>query len=70
MAEPDPIISGPLFATLARGWWVFLLRGVAAVLFGIITLVWPGITIATLVILFGIYAGRWDRLVRERGRAP
>ena len=40
---------------LGRG-WVVLLRGVAAVTFGVIAASWPGVTIATLVKLFGIYA--------------
>ena len=36
-------------------WWV-LLRGILAVLFGILALVFPGLTLTTLVLLFGIYA--------------
>jgi uncharacterized membrane protein HdeD (DUF308 family) len=42
--------------TLSRNWWVVLLRGLAGVAFGIITFLAPGITLATLVLLFGIYA--------------
>jgi uncharacterized membrane protein HdeD (DUF308 family) len=49
------IMPGQLLA-LARNWWLFVLRGVAALLFGILTLVWPDITVAALVILFGAYA--------------
>lgn len=41
---------------LARNWWLFLLRGVAALMFGVLSLVWPGISLATLVLLFGAYA--------------
>src|SRR5918998_2544503 len=41
---------------LADHWWVILSRGIAGVLFGIMALVWPGITLLTLVILFGAYA--------------
>ena len=35
---------------------MFLFRGIAAVLFGIITLVWPKLTLSTLVFVFGIFA--------------
>lgn len=40
----------------ARNWWLLALRGVLAVIFGVIALVWPGITLAVLVLLFGAYA--------------
>jgi uncharacterized membrane protein HdeD (DUF308 family) len=35
---------------------MFLFRGVFAVLFGIVALVWPNITLAALVYVFGIFA--------------
>src|SRR5208282_2158738 len=41
---------------LSRYWWAFLLRGVLAVVFGVLTLAWPTITLAALIILFGVYA--------------
>jgi uncharacterized membrane protein HdeD (DUF308 family) len=39
-----------------RTWWLLVLRGVFALLFGILAFVWPGITLASLVLLFGAYA--------------
>jgi uncharacterized membrane protein HdeD (DUF308 family) len=37
-------------------WWTVVLRGVMAVAFGVLAFTWPGVTIATLVLLFGAYA--------------
>jgi uncharacterized membrane protein HdeD (DUF308 family) len=41
---------------LARNWWVVALRGVLAILFGVMAFIWPGMTVAVLVLLFGAYA--------------
>lgn len=45
-----------MIETLARNWWVVALRGAAALIFGVLALVWPGITVLVLVALFGAYA--------------
>src|SRR6267143_1886856 len=41
--------------TLKRHWWVPVLRGILAILFGIIAFAYPGLTAATLVIFFGAW---------------
>jgi uncharacterized membrane protein HdeD (DUF308 family) len=41
---------------LADRWWLVTLRGMAAVLFGILTFVAPRSSLYVLVLLFGIYA--------------
>jgi uncharacterized membrane protein HdeD (DUF308 family) len=41
---------------LARHWWVFVLRGIVAVLFGLIAWTRPGLTLGSLILLFGAYA--------------
>lgn len=42
--------------SLSQNWWLLVLRGVLGILFGIAAFVWPGITLLTLIILFGVYA--------------
>jgi len=42
--------------SLSRNWWAVLLRGLAGILFGIITFFAPAISLAALVLLFGAYA--------------
>jgi uncharacterized membrane protein HdeD (DUF308 family) len=41
---------------LARNWWAVTLRGVVAIIFGILAFVMPGVTLAALIVLFGAYA--------------
>jgi uncharacterized membrane protein HdeD (DUF308 family) len=41
---------------LARNWWSLVIRGIAAILLGVVTFAWPGITLAALVLLYGAYA--------------
>jgi uncharacterized membrane protein HdeD (DUF308 family) len=41
---------------LARNWWALAVRGVLAVLFGLIAFIMPGVTLAAIVLLFGAYA--------------
>lgn len=40
----------------ARNWWLPLISGVAAILFGILAWILPHITLFTLMMLFGIFA--------------
>jgi len=41
---------------LGRNWGWIVLRGVVAVLFGVLAIAWPSITLAALVIVWGAYA--------------
>jgi uncharacterized membrane protein HdeD (DUF308 family) len=52
---PTPL-PGELLAALADSWWLLLLRGIAAIAFGILAFVWPGITLLTLILFWGAYA--------------
>ena len=40
---------------IIKKWWVFLLRGFVAILFGVLALIWPQITLLTLVVFFGAF---------------
>lgn len=61
--------------TLARHlsgyWWVLLLRGLFSIAFGVMAFGWPGLTLASLVLLFGAFCladgliGLWSAI---RGR--
>lgn len=43
-------------SVLIRNWWAVVLRGIATLLFGLAALIMPGITVAALILLFGIYS--------------
>jgi uncharacterized membrane protein HdeD (DUF308 family) len=42
-------------AMLAQNWWLFTLRGVLGILFGLIALIFPGPTMLSLVLFFSAY---------------
>lgn len=45
-----------LVHALAKNWWLEVLRGVAAIILGILAFVWPGIVLLTLVLFWGAFA--------------
>ena len=45
-----------MLSQLTRHGWVYAVRGVAAIIFGIAALVWPGPTLRVLVYMFGAFA--------------
>jgi len=50
-------LTGPgLLRSLADNWWLLLLRGIAAIAFGVLAFFWPGLTLITLTWLWGAYA--------------
>ena len=50
-----PKTRGMLLETLKRRWWVPVLRGVAAIIFGVIAFTHPLMAAATLVLFFGAW---------------
>ena len=45
-----------MLGQLSQRWWVFVVRGVLALLFGIGTFLMPGVTLAALIIVYALYA--------------
>ncbi|TSD93949.1 HdeD family acid-resistance protein [Skermania sp. ID1734] len=50
------VVDERLAGVMRDVWWLILLRGIFAVIFGIVALLWPGLTVLSLVLLFGIYS--------------
>jgi uncharacterized membrane protein HdeD (DUF308 family) len=53
----QPIVGGaPLQAGARSAWWAIVLRGILAVVFGILVLASPGVGAAWLIVVFAAYA--------------
>jgi len=50
------LVSEQLASILSRGWWLLLLRGLAAIAFGVLTWSQPGISLSVLILFFGAYS--------------
>jgi uncharacterized membrane protein HdeD (DUF308 family) len=48
-------LTDSLAQAMSRAWWMLLLRGLATLAFGLLVLTRPGISLASLVLFFGVY---------------
>jgi uncharacterized membrane protein HdeD (DUF308 family) len=66
------LVKDRLAAILSRNWWVLLLRGIVAIVFGVLAWLQPGISLAALVLLFGAYSmvdgilGAWTAIAGRK----
>jgi uncharacterized membrane protein HdeD (DUF308 family) len=70
---PGTVLMRPTLDALARNWWLILLRGICAVIFGILTFIWPGLTLLTLVLFYGAFSlldGAFSIGAALKGGAP
>ncbi|BBF91883.1 HdeD family acid-resistance protein [Blastochloris tepida] len=56
MAESEPIEPTDASGMLAKNWWAILIRGIAALAFGLCAFVLPGATLVSLMVFFAAYA--------------
>lgn len=52
----DPVRREAMCAAFARNWWATALRGIFGIIFGLISLFLPGVTMLSLVLIFAAYA--------------
>src|SRR5438445_4648188 len=50
------MIPAHIATAVQHHWWLFLLRGIAALAFGVLTLAWPGATLLVLMAFIAAYA--------------
>ncbi len=45
-----------MITKMFHNWWLYAVRGVLGILFGVLALIWPGKAVTVLVVLFGAFA--------------
>jgi uncharacterized membrane protein HdeD (DUF308 family) len=56
--DPESFLKGGNFMirAISKYWWVFSLRGLITMAFGLAVLAWPALTLGVMVLLFGLFA--------------
>jgi uncharacterized membrane protein HdeD (DUF308 family) len=70
---PGMGLGSAMVRALAKNWWMLLLRGIAAILFGALALGWPGLTLLTFIKIYGVFAlldGVFAIIAAVAGGAP
>ncbi|MBW9207667.1 HdeD family acid-resistance protein [Mumia sp. zg.B17] len=49
-------LAGAITSAARTAWWIVVVRGLLAVVLGIVALVWPGPTARVIIVLFGVWA--------------
>jgi len=44
-----------MIRAVSKYWWIFSLRGIIAIVFGLAALLWPALTLGVMVLLFGFF---------------
>ena len=50
------VFASKVLPALARHWWVFLLRGIVAIAFGLVGFFYPEATLLTFILFYGVFA--------------
>jgi uncharacterized membrane protein HdeD (DUF308 family) len=50
------MLADQIVASVRHHWWLFLLRGLAAIVFGVLAIMWPGATVVVLTAFIAAYA--------------
>jgi uncharacterized membrane protein HdeD (DUF308 family) len=55
-AAQAPVLPHSMLHALAKNWWLLLIRGLVGILFGVLAIAWPGLTLLFLAVLYGAFA--------------
>src|SRR4029078_10192801 len=54
--RPGVGLGSAMVHALAKNWWLLLLRGIAAIVFGVLAFAWPGLTLSRCILFYGAFA--------------
>lgn len=54
--DTEAVMPTRFLSELSQRWWLVALRGLFAIVFGVLAMLLPGVTLVALIFLFGIYS--------------